>query len=88
MLRSLFALGVLACALAVVGVASGSKPPASSSTGVGSVFLPNPVADLQIQTLTDQNDSDAAVPAAAATSRCLSRRCAERCWSSPATVSS
>jgi hypothetical protein len=65
LLRSLFALGVLACALAVVGVASGSKPPASSSTGVGSAFLPNPVADLQIQTLTDQNDSDAAVPASA-----------------------
>lgn len=65
MIRSLFVLGVLACALALVGVASGAKPPASSGTGHGSVFLPNPVADLQIQTLTDQKDSDAAVPARA-----------------------
>ena len=65
MLRSLFVLGVLACALVAVGVAAGGKPPSSASTGVGSVFLPNPVADLQIQTLTDQKDSDAAVPAGA-----------------------
>ena len=65
MLRSLFVLGVLACALAAVGVAAGGKPPASSTTGVGSVFLPNPVADLQDQSLTDQKDSDAAVPARA-----------------------
>jgi hypothetical protein len=56
---------VLACALGAVGVAAGGKPPSSSSTGVGSVFLPNPVADLQDQSLTDQNDSDAAVPARA-----------------------
>jgi hypothetical protein len=65
LLRSLFALGVLACALAAVGVAAGGKPPSSSTTGVGSVFLPNPVAELQDQTLTDQKDSDAAVPARA-----------------------
>jgi hypothetical protein len=65
LLRSLFALGVLACALAAVGVAAGGKPPAGSDKGLGSVFLPNPVADLQIQTLTDQDDSDAAVPARA-----------------------
>ena len=65
MLRSLFVLGVLACALALVGGASGTKPASSSTAGLGSVFLPNPVADLQIQTLTDQKDSDAAVPARA-----------------------
>ena len=65
MLRSLFALGVLACALVAVGVAVGGKPGPGSHQGVGSVFLPNPVADLQIQSLTDQKDSDAAVPARA-----------------------
>jgi hypothetical protein len=65
LLRSLFALGVLACALVAVGVAAGGKPSDGSTMGKGSVFLPNPVADLQIQTLTDQDDSDAAVPARA-----------------------
>ncbi|HVK26345.1 MAG TPA: M4 family metallopeptidase [Actinokineospora sp.] len=33
--------------------------------GTGSVFAPNPVATLQNEKLTDQNDADAAVPASA-----------------------
>jgi zinc metalloprotease ZmpB len=56
---------VLAIALAVAGSSSAAKPRPGASTGVGSVFVPNPVADLGNETLTDQKDSDAAVPAAA-----------------------
>ena len=49
---------MLAAAVAVLaGVASG-KNPSGSSTGTGTVFLPNPVADLQNQSLTDQKDAD------------------------------
>ncbi len=49
---------LLAAAVAVLaGVASG-KGPSGSSTGTGTVFLPNPVADLQNQSLTDQKDAD------------------------------
>src|SRR6476620_11468797 len=38
--------------------AANGKPPANSSVGVGTVFLPNPVADLDDETLTDQKDAD------------------------------
>ena len=38
---------------------------AGSSTGTGAVFVPNPVQSLGDESLTDQKDSDAAVPAAA-----------------------
>jgi zinc metalloprotease ZmpB len=48
----------LACALVAVGVAAAKKAPSNSDTGIGTVFLPNPVADLQNQTLTDQKDAD------------------------------
>jgi zinc metalloprotease ZmpB len=48
-------LGAAAAALA--GVASG-KGAATGSTGVGTVFLPNPVAELQNESLTDQKDAD------------------------------
>jgi len=54
-------LAVSACALAVAaasGAAPAAKPPSTSSTGVGTVFLPNPVAELQDQSLTDQKDAD------------------------------
>jgi len=58
-----------ATALAVVAVATtvafAAKPGPGTSTGQGSVFVSNPVEDLNDQTLTDDNDSDAAVPAAA-----------------------
>jgi hypothetical protein len=52
------------CAI-LVGVASGGKTGNGSSTGFGSVFVPNPVQSLGDETLTDQKDSDAAVPATA-----------------------
>jgi zinc metalloprotease ZmpB len=62
-------LYALAAAFAVVAVATtvavADKPGPGSSTGTGSVFVSNPVEDLGDQTLTDQKDADAAVPAAA-----------------------
>jgi zinc metalloprotease ZmpB len=45
-------LGVLA------GIAMAADPGPGTSTGTGGVFLPNPVADLQNQGLTDQKDAD------------------------------
>jgi hypothetical protein len=58
----------LAAALALVivsSVAAAAKPGNGSSTGTGRVFVSNPVQSLGNQSLTDQKDSDAAVPAAA-----------------------
>jgi hypothetical protein len=51
----LFAITIVAPAL---GAATGSKPATGSALGVGTVFLPNPVADLGDQTLTDRKDAD------------------------------
>jgi zinc metalloprotease ZmpB len=51
------ALSVAAIALGPAGAVS-PKPGGSGSTASGRVFLPNPVADLQDQSLTDQKDSD------------------------------
>ena len=39
-------------------LAAAGKPPAGSAFGAGTVFLPNPVADLDDETLTDQKDAD------------------------------
>lgn len=57
-------LVVRACVLALVVVvmlvpaAGATKPGPGSDSGTGRVFLPNPVAALQDQTLTDQKDAD------------------------------
>ena len=51
--------------IAVAAVATAAKTGPGTSTGSGSVFLSNPVQSLGDQSLTDQKDSDAAVPAAA-----------------------
>ena len=54
-------LVLAACALAAAltaGAATAKKPGSGTSNGSGRVFLPNPVADLQNQSLTDQNDAD------------------------------
>jgi hypothetical protein len=52
-LAATFLLALAAPALAA------KKPPASGgSTAPAQVFAPNPVADLGIQTLTDQKDAD------------------------------
>ena len=65
-MRKLFLL------LAAIALATGSatsamaaSPGPGSSTGIGSVFVPNPVQSLGNESLTDQKDADAAVPAAA-----------------------
>src|SRR5262245_56904236 len=55
----------VAAGAVLVGGALAAKPGSGSSTGVGSVFVSNPVQSLGDETLTDQSDSDAAVPVAA-----------------------
>jgi hypothetical protein len=55
--RITFVVLLVAAAAMVAGVAA-AKSPSAGSTGTGRVFLPNPVADLQDQTLTDQKDAD------------------------------
>jgi hypothetical protein len=66
MRRSVF-IGVVAIAVgvAVAAVGSAAKTGPGSSVGSASVFVPNPVQSLANESLTDQKDSDAAVPAAA-----------------------
>lgn len=48
----------LAILAVFASTALASKPGPGTSTGTGQVFLPNPVAALQDQTLTDQKDAD------------------------------
>ena len=51
-------IGALAlCSVAVPAALAGKIGP-GTSTGTGRVFLPNPVAELQNQNLTDQKDAD------------------------------
>jgi hypothetical protein len=61
--RSLALAAVLA--LVIVSSVAAAKPGSGSSTGAGRVFVSNPVQSLGDESLTDQKDSDAAVPAAA-----------------------
>src|SRR4029453_13038180 len=57
--RMLLTAGLALIASAVVvTVAVAAKPGNGQSTGTATVFLPNPVADLQNQSLTDQKDAD------------------------------
>jgi hypothetical protein len=63
--RLLIAGTVLVAAVAVVAVAGAGKTGNGSSTGSAMVFVPNPVQSLGDESLTDQKDSDAAVPGAA-----------------------
>ena len=58
MRRLLALLAVIALLVVSGGDAYATKPGPGSSTGSGQVFFPNPVAQLQDQTLTDQNDED------------------------------
>jgi zinc metalloprotease ZmpB len=64
-LKVLVSVVVLVVGIAVAAVASAGKVGNGSSTGSGSVFLPNPVQSLGNESLTDQKDADSAVPAAA-----------------------
>ena len=54
--RVTVAVPVVVAALAT-GIAA-AKNPSGTSTGTGTVFFPNPVAQLQDQSLTDQKDAD------------------------------
>jgi len=63
--RVLAVLVVAAAALVVASAAPGAKGGPGTSTGVGTVFVTNPVQELGDESLTDQKDSDAAVPASA-----------------------
>ena len=66
MRRIIMAVGLVAL-LATIGVAVAvaASPGNGQSTGSGTVFLPNPVAELQNQSLTDQKDADYAALAPA-----------------------
>ncbi|HET7554171.1 MAG TPA: hypothetical protein VFJ75_00815 [Gaiellaceae bacterium] len=64
-LRLFIAATALAAAMAVVAVAGANQTGNGSSTGSALVFVPNPVSSLGDESLTDQKDSDAAVPPAA-----------------------
>ena len=71
MRRIIYGLALLAAALATAPSALATKPGSGSSTGMGRVFVPNPVADLGVGTfafresLTDQKDADFAALAPA-----------------------
>jgi hypothetical protein len=58
MRRIIVTIAVMALLLTSSGSVLGAKPGPGTSTGTGRVFFPNPVAQLQDQTLTDQNDAD------------------------------
>ena len=60
-----FVVAATALAAILVGSASATKPGPGGTTGVASVFVSNPVQSLGDESLTDQKDSDAAVPDAA-----------------------
>ena len=51
--------------IATAASATAAKPGPGTSTGTGTVFVPNPVQSLGDESLTDQKDADAAVPATA-----------------------
>ena len=65
MRHSLFGIAGALVLLAAASAAIAAKPGPGTPTGTGSVFVSNPVEDLNDQSLRDQKDSDAAVPAAA-----------------------
>jgi zinc metalloprotease ZmpB len=57
--RIILAAGLVSLlATVAVTVAVAAKPGNGQSNGEGTVFLPNPVAELQDQSLTDQKDAD------------------------------
>jgi zinc metalloprotease ZmpB len=63
--KALLVLATAGLLIATATSATAAKPGPGTSTGVGSVFVPNPVQSLGDESLTDQEDADAAVPAAA-----------------------
>ena len=71
MRRLLVLVAVLALLVISEGAATATKPGPGTSTGSGQVFFPNPVAQLQDETLTDQNDADYAALQAAYRTKAL-----------------
>jgi hypothetical protein len=63
--KRLWLLAPMALFALVLVSMSAAKLSSGGTTGTGSVFVPNPVQSLGNESLTDQKDSDAAVPAAA-----------------------
>ena len=63
--KVVFSMFALVAVVAFVAVAGAGKVGNGSTTGSALVFVPNPVQSLGNESLTDQKDSDAAVPAAA-----------------------
>ena len=61
------AAALVAVAAVIAAAAGATKPASGTSTGTGQVFFPNPVAQLQNQSLTDQKDADYAALAEAYT---------------------
>ncbi len=57
-MKGRIALAALLVAAATLAGIAGAKNPSGSSTGTGTVFFPNPVAQLHDQSLTDQKDAD------------------------------
>jgi zinc metalloprotease ZmpB len=64
-LKVVFSMVVLAAAVVFAAAAGAGKVGNGSPTGTGDVFVPNPVQSLGDESLTDQKDSDAAVPPSA-----------------------
>src|SRR5580765_8252318 len=63
--RVVFSILALVAVVVFAAVAAAGKNGNGSSVGSAQVFVPNPVSSLGDESLTDQKDSDAAVPAAA-----------------------
>ena len=63
--KVVFSIVVLVAVAVFVAVAGAGKIGNGSSLGSAQVFVPNPVQSLGDESLTDQKDSDAAVPPAA-----------------------
>jgi hypothetical protein len=63
--RKVWMLAALTIVTSTFGIRAVSKPSSGSAFGVGTVFLPNPVAELGDQTLADQKDADYAALARA-----------------------
>ena len=63
--KVVFGMLALVAVVAFAAVAGAGKVGNGSSVGSAQVFVPNPVQSLGDESLTDQKDSDAAVPAAA-----------------------
>src|SRR5437762_10046681 len=63
--KLLIGVVMLVVSAASVARANATKAGSGASTGTAQVFVPNPVQSLGDESLTDQKDSDAAVPEAA-----------------------